>query len=246
MKTKTQRFLGAILDIFFPNQCCACKRPIPMDETFCKECEEKLEYLPDLSWKLMFPQSINGKRPDYDYANAVFLYAGTAKQAILGFKDHFALPLADYAAERLSLKLDSDGIDDIDLVTCVPIHRSKKLRRGYDQAERFAKAMAEVLGKEHDGSILGHTKSRVAQHQRGMTERFESAEKTYFLREDKPDISGRHILICDDIFTTGATINKCASLLKQAGAEKVSAVTICLTDSLGLLSAENIQTNKKP
>ena len=118
-------------------------------------------------------------------------------------------------------------------MTSVPMHRSKRQERGYDQAERFARAAAEQLGLGFDGELLAHRRSRMAQHERGKTERFESADATYFLPDPSRDLTGKHILICDDIFTTGATLDKCASLLKELGAERVSVLTICLTDHFG-------------
>ncbi|SDA23926.1 competence protein ComFC [Ruminococcus sp. YE71] len=233
MKLTMKRFSELILDVFFPNQCVACNKAVPMDMVFCEECAAKLEYLPETPWQAMFPPEINGAHPSFDYANALFFYDGTAREAVLNFKDKAALSLAAYSAERLVLKLESDGFDRIDLVTSVPMHRSKRLERGYDQARVFAEAMAEQLNVPYDGTLLGRRRSRMAQHERGMSERFASADKTYFLTDPARTLEGKRILICDDIFTTGATLDKCASLLKKSAAEKVGVLTICLTDSFG-------------
>ncbi len=238
MKLTKKQLAGQILDIFFPNRCAACEKHIPIDEVFCPKCLGRLEFLPQIAWQAIFPPEINGSEPSFDYANALFLYDGTAKQAVLNFKDCYALKLGDFAAERLLLKLENDGIEDISLVTSVPMHWFKRSERGYDQAAYFAKAVAERLGLGYDGKLLGHRRSRMAQHERGKEERFLSADKTYFVTDPKRDLSGKHILICDDIFTSGATLDKCAALLKQLGAEKVSVLTICLTDSFGRLKRD--------
>lgn len=222
-----------LIDIIFPNFCPSCGRTVPWDEVFCNECEPELEYLEELLWQAIFPADLNGEPPAFDRAEALFRYEGTAKDAVLAFKDGSALKLADFAAKRILLKLDDDCASGIDIVTAVPMHKRKKNERGYNQAEVFAKAMAAELGAKCDFGLIGHIKSSRAQHKRMKLERFSAAKETYFLVDKSRSLEGKTVLICDDIFTTGATINACAGLLKSLGAEKVIAVTICRTDSSG-------------
>lgn len=227
-----------LLDIVFPNFCPACGRAVPWDEVFCEECEPKLEYIDELPWQAVFPADLNGEPPSFDRAESLFLYEGTAKDAVLAFKDGSALKLADHAAKRLVLKLDSDDDDRIDIVTAVPMHKKKQSSRGYNQAEVFAKAMAKQLDCACDNKLLGHKKSTRAQHKRMRDERFKAAGETYYILDESRSLEGKTILICDDIFTTGATINACAALLKRLGAKKVIAATICRTDSFGRIKKD--------
>lgn len=221
-----------LLDIIFPNFCPSCGRTVPWDEVFCEECEPKLEYIGEIPWQAVFPADIDGEPPSFDRAESLFLYEGTAKQAVLAFKDGSALKLAEHAAKRLVLKLD-DCADEIDIVTAVPMHKKKQRNRGYNQAAVFAKAMAKELDAECELKLLGHRKSTRAQHKRMREERFKAAAETYYPLDKSRSLEGKTVLICDDIFTTGATINACASILKSLGAKKVIAVTICRTDSFG-------------
>lgn len=220
------------IDILFPNRCPGCGRVVAWNELFCNECERKIEYLDDLPWYELFPDKVNEKMRSYDYANAVFKYEGTAKNAVLSLKNHGAVHFADFAAERLVLKLESDEIFDIDIITAVPIHKSKRLSRGYNQAEIFADAMGKRLEADCDFSILGHDKSKKAQHELSGGERYKAAENTYFIKDKSRSLKGKNVLLCDDIVTTGSTVDICSQLIKEMGAEKVYVASICRTQSL--------------
>ena len=220
-----------ILDIFFPNFCPGCGRTVPWDDVFCKKCASKLEYLEELPWQALFSAEINGETPSFDGAEALFQYKGTAKAAVLRFKNGSALKFADYVAERIVLKLDTDKFNKPDIITAVPMHRKKQAERTYNQAQVFAKAMAKQLGCDTDFKLLGHKKSSVVQHKRSRSERFKAADETYYIRKKANRLDGKCVMICDDIFTTGATLNSCSGLLKKLGANKVIVVTMCRTEN---------------
>ena len=231
MKRKLRRLCDFALDLLYPARCPACGKVVGWDEYFCAECEKSLEYIDPVPWQAMFPAKIGESEPYFDCAEALFRYEGTARSAVLSFKYRMSSGLADYAAERLWEKLGSDGYDSIDVGTSVPMHFAKRLDRGYDQAELLAGAMSRVTGAGFSGKLLGHRRRKLEQHNTLGKDRYSAAESTYFIRAnaaDKP-LSGKTVLLCDDIFTTGSTVNKCAQLLKELGAERVCAAVICLT-----------------
>jgi competence protein ComFC len=217
------------LDIFFPNRCPSCDRVIAWNEIFCKECEDSLPYIENLPWQAIFPPEINGGKPFFDYANALFWYQDVGKSAVLSFKYRSCVKVAEYTAKRIVLKFDEDGIDDTDIVTAIPMYRRKALARGYNQAEVFAEKIAAELHKPCDFSLLKRRKSHLEQHSVGGAERFTQADKNYFANDISEKVAGKNIMLCDDICTTGATLNKCSALLKDAGAAKVYICVICRT-----------------
>lgn len=218
------------LDIILPNRCPSCDRVIEWNKDFCDKCEESLEYIPELEWYLYFPHEIGDKPVYYDYANALFKYKGNAKNAVLSLKSGYCKKVARYAAERLVLKLESDEMPKPDIVTAVPMFWRKKGLRGYNQAEVFALELARQLKCPTNFKLLGHDPSFKAQHgMKTVKERIESADKVLYVRNYRKRLDGMTILICDDIFTSGATLNTCSRLLKQMGAERVFCASICKT-----------------
>ena len=232
MTLKRPRFLCSdfFLDLIYPTRCPACMRVIGWDMQLCGECESGLEYIEGVPWQAIFPEEINGEAPSFDRAEALFYYSGTARDAVLSLKNRRGVRFADYAAKRIVEKLAVDDGDDADIITSVPMHRSKKRKRGYDQAEVFARALSRETGIEYVPDLLAHRKNKVAQHDLGMKERFSSAETTYHINSGT-SLKGRRVILCDDIFTTGATANVCSRLLKDMGAEKVTVAAICRTDN---------------
>ncbi|MGN0632822.1 MAG: ComF family protein [Oscillospiraceae bacterium] len=216
------------LDIFFPNRCASCDAVIEWDKVLCGECEDALEYIEERPWQALFPSEINGEAPFFDAAEALFWYKGAAKDAVLGLKYRKAANFAEYAGERLSEKLDNDIIGVIDLVTAVPMHSSKKKSRGYNQAELIAQSISKHMNIPYKNDILVHKRSSVEQHSLKGDERNKAAEKTYSVKDDGISLDGKCVLICDDVFTTGSTLNKCSGLLKQAGAKRVIAASVVL------------------
>lgn len=221
-----------LLDILYPERCPCCDKVIAWNEVFCDECADKLEYMEDVPWQSVFPPEIAGKYPNFDYANSLFRYEGNAKNAVLALKTRYAFKFAEFAAERLAMKLENDELAAVDVVTAVPMNRSKRRSRGYDQAEVFAGYMAKAMKLDTDFTLLRRRRSKKAQHTLNSTDRLKEAERVYFSDKAEGYLEGKTVLLCDDIFTTGATVDKCAAVLKKLGAERVYAVTICRTMKL--------------
>lgn len=111
------------------------------------------------------------------------------------------------------------------LITGVPL-ADKKLRwRGFNQADEVAKILAGLLNIEFL-PLLEKTKDNKSQAELGRLERMKNVENCYSLSKNAPDISGKTILVLDDVFTTGATMEECARTLKQAKAKSVIALTV--------------------
>lgn len=228
MQTDRPRSFEFILDILFPEHCPGCDIVVDKGRCMCSECEKQLEYLEDLPWQSFFEDEINGRKVSFDIATALFYYTGTAAAAVKSFKFRRCLPFADYAAERMAIKLENDITERIDIVTSVPMNLVNRNHRGYDQAELFAVKLADRIGKDYDPTLLGHRFRYISQHKRSAKSRNRSADTTYYIKDASKRLDGKNILICDDIFTTGSTINACSRLLKQMGAERVFAAAICL------------------
>lgn len=217
------------LDILYPMRCPCCDKVIAWNQVICGNCESDLPYIREMPWQALFPAKINGKEPSFDYANALFWYKDGAKNAVLALKKRNAVKFAKYSAERLVLKLEDDELGKTDIITAVPMHRKKVRSRGYNQAEIFAEYLAAEMKLPCNFDLLKRKRSDFEQHSLGKDDRFAAAEEMYYSEKDIGELDGKTVLLCDDIFTSGATVDKCSALLKRLGAKKVYVVTICRT-----------------
>lgn len=218
------RFLKAQywLDWLFPNRCPVCNKFINWDMLLCKDCEE---HLPFLENNIIDKQNLKS-----DFACAVFSYEGNVVKGIYRLKNSKGMNLAEYASLHLYRTLEeSKMINDIDVVTCVPMARKKKTKRGYNHAEILAGYMSKLLDKPVDTTLLKHKNSEKEQHKLNSDDRLRNADEVYYISPKHQNIQGKNVLVCDDVITTGATMGKCVELLRAMGAVKVAAAAICAT-----------------
>ena len=168
-------------------------------------------------------------RDDFRIARAALRYRhdGIARTAILLAKHgrrlsllrHLAGLLAESAPQYLSLG-DWDGL------VPVPLHWTRRWRRGFNQAEVLARA----VGRRHELPVLGGALSRVRAtplQQGDFDARRRNVRDAFAVRRE---VAGRRLLLVDDVFTTGATANACAAVLLRAGAAEVGVLTLARVD----------------
>lgn len=212
------------LDWIFPNRCPICKKVIVWNELICTDCNKKLPIRNNFS--------VTDKLQSLDLVCSAFKYKGNAVRGIYSLKNNKGINFAEYSSKLLADFISENQIDEqIDLITCVPMSRKKQRMRGYNQAQIIAKFMSRNLNKPYDFNLILHTNSKTEQHKLTSKERMSNAYKSFIPNAKHPDINGRNILICDDVITTGATMQRCTELLKCMGANKIFACSICTTDN---------------
>ena len=211
------------IDWFAPNRCPVCRKAIMWNELICSQCLKELPFLDKCKID---------KCEDYtSFVCSLFEYRGVSRKAIMNLKERDGVNLAEFSANKLCDFLCKNKISDkIDLITAVPMRFLEKGDRGYNQAEVIAEYVAKRLNKPVDNRLLKCRRKKLAQHNLNKQERFINAQKSYKINKHHCDINGKNILICDDVITTGATISACAKKLKDIGAEKIFALSICSTD----------------
>ncbi len=212
-----------LLDLFFPNRCPACDSIINYDELICKECIVKLEQSKTDENNVC---AVCGKsyceNHDYLYyvrAVSCFYYEKEAKNGIISLKKgnkNFGY----YLAEVLSEKIISDNIiKNADFITAVPMSKQSFRKRGYNQAHILASEISHKTGIPLLEKVLFKNKSK-AQHTLSRVERQWNVSAFY---SEYTDLSGKKIILCDDVLTTGSTMNRCAQLLINMDADCVYA-----------------------
>lgn len=155
------------------------------------------------------------------------LYQGKLKDVILLYKYRQFKVLGKELADFICRSLDQDEslFPGTDLLVPVPLHPRKERKRGFNQAREIAVWLGEKHSIPCVGNVLVKTKNNAAQTTLESKQRWQNVKNAYTVK--KPDlIAGKTVLLIDDVFTTGATIDECSRVLKKAGAREVRAITV--------------------
>ena len=138
--------------------------------------------------------------------------------------------IAEHLAHEFATKIKSDGFfDGIDMIIPVPMHRSKKINRGYNQTDYIAHGLNLATGIRISHNLVA-TKKHDTQTRKSAYNRWLNAQNTYKVKNPK-EIDGRHILLIDDVITTGATLMACADAIhKAAPTATISILTLAATE----------------
>ena len=224
-----KQWLSAAADIAMPRVCPVCGKALDNDEQWlCRKC---LAALPRTRYEETdfntMEQHFAGKVP-IERATAYFFYEkGSPYASILHDIKYHSLPKMGYwlASRAVTEMAGSHFFEGIDVVTAVPLHRSKLAHRGYNQSEYLARGIADRLGIPYV-EALNAVKSHSTQTHKGALERWQNIQGNYALKNDASRLSGKHILLVDDVITTGSTLTVCASLLKSIPGATISLFTL--------------------
>lgn len=220
-----------LIDLVYPNRCSVCGRLIHWDKLVCEDCEKDLPFnRSDLCEICGKDRCIDHSTLHYDGIVTLMRYEGSGKEAILKLKNDKQLGFAEYSAQKLAKIIASKSwFSDIDIITAVPMHITKIRTRGYNQAQKIAHYLAKDLHLQENYKLICRTSDTAEQHSLKAKERKEFANRVFYPSTKHIDVKGKNILLCDDIYTTGSTLNSCAKILKEQGAQKVYCAAIATT-----------------
>ena len=161
----------------------------------------------------------------YEACVSPFVYEGSVKDSVLRFKYSKRAEYAKFFSEAI-FAFSENNIKswNIDLIVPVPIHPSRKRKRGYNQAELLAKELSRLLNIEFDSDVIRRVKKTKPQKELKNRERIQNLLEAFEFNKKKK-VKG-NILVVDDIYTTGSTIDSMAIILKKNGCKNVYAVCI--------------------
>lgn len=213
-------------DLLFPRRCMLCRRFLTREETdLCHVCFQEAPYYP---FGPLSPDKQGKNNLHFlDSFTAVWYYEGDVRRSILRFKFRKGTFLAPKYGRMLAMKLQQQGMDGADILTWVPVSRMRRFRRGYDQCQLLAAQVGKELGIPARRMLR---KIRNAPPQSGISSA--AMRKANILGAFEPtckaELAGKTVLLIDDIFTTGATMNECARVLLTAGAKQVYGAAIAV------------------
>ena len=229
-------FAKAVLDLLFPPLCIACRAPVGQ-AGFCAACWSGISFLDGPGCAccgLPFAVALEGDNlcasclttlPAFDTARAILAYDEKSRGAILALKHADRLDLVPGFARWLS-RTGRAMLENSDLVIPVPLHPFRLWRRRYNQSAELARRLARDWRLTYEPSAL--IRSRPTASQGAMASaRARRRNVLGAFKVPKPArVTGRRILLLDDVLTTGATVEACARALKRAGATRVHVLVL--------------------
>jgi ComF family protein len=240
-----QALLGNFFSVLFPSDCRLCSAPLnnisrvpvcieclaviaPVREPQCVVCSDRL-----FSAQLLMGdgrcQNCRDHEPEFARAASFGEYEGGLRGLVHLLKYESVLPVAvlgGMLASALAELLPGCG-GGVPLIVPVPLHKSKRSERGFNQAELIARAALKRLRQPIELATDVLVRQRATMSQVGLSREQRIANMSDAFRvRDRHRVAGRTVIVVDDVMTTGTTLSECARVLKQAGAERVWAATV--------------------
>ena len=205
-----------LLDLLFPPRCVICRALVGIGEQICPDCAREL--------------SPTGSQCEqhgdfFDACFSPFFYEEPLRASFLRYKFQgltgYCKPYGKWMADCL-VREDETRFD---FITWAPLSLRRRLKRGYDQAELLAREVGKHLELPVQSTLKKAHRKPLSRLEGGKAVRSAQVLGAYSMRKDA-DVVGKHILLVDDVITTGSTLSECARMLKTAGAERVICVTL--------------------
>ena len=226
-------YLADFISLIFPELCPACGTELVANEhIICTGC---LYNLPHTNFHLQ-PDNIVARQfwGKINVENAHSLYYFSKGGKVQNLMHHFKYKgmqrigniLGGIAGEQL---LKSNGFDNIDLIIPVPLHKSRLKQRGYNQSLCFAEGIAAKIKADVEENNLVRIRATETQTHKSRFSRFENMQEV-FVVNDEERLKNKHILLVDDIVTTGSTLEACGIELLKIDGLKLSIATIAYAE----------------
>lgn len=240
MVVAAKKLIRAAVDLLYPRNCQFCEQPLAEPErgVICAACLEKVKWIkPPCCQRcaLPFVGAVSGAfecgyckdlNLHFSQGVAACLATGIVLESIHHFKYHqrmyFGYHLADWIVTA-----GRQGVDwtQVDVVVPVPLHPRKKREREFNQAEYLAEAVGKSFQKPVWKRCLRRVRDTRTQTRLDAQQRRENLRGAFAAR-DAEALRGKRLLLVDDVFTTGATLDACAKVLRHAGATEVVVLTV--------------------
>jgi len=220
-----QAFLQGAAELVFPDNCLLCRQFLNSrhQRQLCADCQADLAFNPT-------PFSRQNAQLAFDHAWSVCLYNETAQKLLHAFKYNSKTSLS-----RTFVPLMIDFIDRhhiplqaFDLISPVPLHPVRLRERGYNQSALLSLPLSRHYQLAHTEDLLIRQKATQTQTELGAKQRWTNMDGAFRIK-NPTDLEGKTVVLIDDLYTTGATLNSAAEVLKAAGAARVGVLTFSIT-----------------
>ena len=220
-------------DLFFPEICPVCERLLVRGEKhICTECLSDLPYSYFWNCAANPAHSLLAEKISVERVATLMIYRKESKwkNILYDFKYSGDKSVGRYTSGILGKKMFQGGLfNDIELIIPVPLHPLKKWMRGFNQAAVIAYELSDIMGVPVSENILKRGRYSFSQTLKDRTERSKGVSGAFYVKRDKK-IEGKHVLLVDDVLTTGATAKECGMRLVEAYGVKLSFAALAFVE----------------
>lgn len=230
MRSFWQYIFQSIAQVFYPHTCACCGKVMDEATPFCPSCLRQLPRTEQASHRDNITEQCFSRRVDRFERGAAFLYydkQNPIRQAIHTMKYYERPDIASFLARQAAYDfLSSDFFEGIDIIIPVPLHPKRLRERGFNQSEYIARAISEVTNIPVSTTLL--TRSRYTHQQaRQLRSSRQTNMLNAFLVNHPEELYRKHILLVDDLITTGETMTACIEALRVCRAARFSVFSLC-------------------
>ena len=233
------KFPSALFQLLLPPQCPCCEKFLEGDQQgFCSNCLSEIHWIEPPFCSICGIPFISKEveihpcgacvihKKYFTMARALGVYEGSLQKAIHDWKYAGKTPLTPFFAEWMARGLNRYWEPcSLDLLIPVPLYPQRLRKRGFNQALLLVKELSRHIGIPYQKTILQKKKSTIPQVNLSGIER-EKGLKGAFHVIGEEALEGRTVLLIDDVYTTGATVNECSKVLLKGGAKRVDVLTL--------------------
>ena len=234
-KKKLGNIVRSVMDVVCPVTCPMCDKILVRNQKICTICERKLVYifepkckkcgkeLEDEGREYCFDCSV--KKHYFKTGIAAFKYNSMISKSIYKFKYHNRRSYGEFYGDAISKVYGREILRwNADVIIPVPIHYKRRVKRGYNQAELIARELGEKLGISVDEKYLFRISNTRPMKELDKTGRKKNVEKAFIIYKNV--VKYKKIILVDDIYTTGSTLDACSKVLLEAGASEIYFVSL--------------------
>ncbi len=228
----SQSYFADFVSLIFPELCQACAKSLfRNEELICADCMYHLPYTDfHLQPQNAVAQQFWGRVPLEAASAMLYFSKGSRVQNLMHQLKYKNKPeVGVYLGKLCGKRLQENPLFvSADIIIPVPLHRQKQLKRGYNQSLSFAEGLSEKMLTPIGIDNLIRTASTESQTKKSRTSRYENMKEVFAVKNTSL-LTGKHILLVDDIITTGATLEACCNVLLQIPDVKISVAAIAYT-----------------
>lgn len=222
--------------MIFPRVCPICLE-INENDGICEDCKKELLYVKEprclkCGKTIDFAEQeycfdCSRKKHEYTQGVSVWNYTPAIQKAVYEFKYNNLRDFSKCFAKEIKINcLEKILRWHAQALIPVPLHEKKKIKRGFNQSELIAEEFGKISGLRVDKTVIARKINTKPQKELNDNQRIKNLENAFIL--NKNGVKYKKVILVDDIYTTGATIDACAKVLKRAGVEQVYFITLCI------------------